>query len=384
MAQPTTDPIAVEFSALPDETRTPGAERGGSLDFVNALLRRWRLVAGLPLLAAILTAIVVLLLPPRYTATVTFVPEQRTPTRGGGAGGAAGGGLVGLAGQLGIPLGMDPTQSPRFYAEVLTSRELLARVLLTKFPDPRRPAAGDSVPLLAILRVWGGIWGAKSAADSLDRGVRKLRRRVSARVDIQTFLVYLSVTTRYPDLSAAVATRFIEYLNEFNATKRESQARARRQFVEQRIVDGERELHAAEDDLRRFHERNRAWQESPELSAEEGRVHMQVNILQEVYLTLRRDYEQARIEEVNDTPVITVVDPAVPPVRQSHWREVLVLLAFVFGGLIGVLGAWSGVRFERLRREDEDGYEEFTGLLQRLRREVGRPFSRSPRRGAHP
>ena len=384
MAQPTTDPIAVEFSALPDETRTPGAERGGSLDFVNALLRRWRLVAGLPLLAAILTAIVVLLLPPRYTATVTFVPEQRTPTRGGGAGGAAGGGLVGLAGQLGIPLGMDPTQSPRFYAEVLTSRELLARVLLTKFPDPRRPAAGDSVPLLAILRVWGGIWGAKSAADSLDRGVRKLRRRVSARVDIQTFLVYLSVTTRYPDLSAAVATRFIEYLNEFNATKRESQARARRQFVEQRIVDGERELHAAEDDLRRFHERNRAWQESPELSAEEGRVHMQVNILQEVYLTLRRDYEQARIEEVNDTPVITVVDPAVPPQRQSYWREVLVLLAFVFGGLIGVLGAWSGVRFERLRREDEDGYEEFTGLLQRLRREVGRPFSRSPRRGAHP
>lgn len=379
MAQPTTDSIAVEFAGLPDETRAPGGERGGSLEFANALLKRWRLVVGLPLLAAVLTAIVVLLLPPRYTATVTFVPEQRAPSRGGGTA-AAGGGLVGLAGQLGIPLGMDPSQSPRFYAEVLTSRELMARVLLTKFPDPRRLAAGDSLPLLAILGVWGG----KNAADSLDRGVRKLGRRVSARVDIQTYLVYLSVTTRYPDLSAAVATRFIEYLNEFNATKRESQARARRQFVEQRILDGERELHAAEDDLRRFHERNRAWQESPELSAEEGRLHMQVNILQEVYLTLRRDYEQARIEEVNDTPVITVVDPAVPPVRQSHWRGVLVLLAFVLGGVIGVVGAWSGGRFDRLRREDEDGYREFTGLLQRLRREIARPFGRSPRRGSRP
>jgi len=326
---------------------------------------------------------VVLLLPPRYTATVTFVPEQRAPSRGGGAAGG-GAGLVGLAGQLGIPLGMDPTQSPRFYAEVLTSRELLSRVLLTKFADPRHPAAGDSVPLLAILRVWGGIWGAKSAADSLDRGVRKLARRVSARVDIQTYLVYLSVTTRYPDLSAAVATRFIEYLNEFNATKRESQARARRQFVEQRILDGARELHAAEDDLRRFHERNRAWQESPELSAEEGRLHMQVNILQEVYLTLRRDYEQARIEEVNDTPVITVVDPAVSPVRQSRWREVLVLLAFVLGGVIGVVGAWTGGRLDRLRREEQDGYREFTGLLQRLRREIARPFGRSPRRAPRP
>ena len=383
MAQPTTDPIAVEFAGLPDETRAPAGERGGSLEFVNALLKRWRFVVGLPVLAAILSAIVVLLLPPRYTATVTFVPEQRAPSRGSGAAGG-GAGLVGLAGQLGIPLGMDPTQSPRFYAEVLTSRELLSRVLLTKFPDPRHPAAGDSVPLLAILRVWGGIWGAKSAADSLDRGVRKLARRVSARVDIQTYLVYLSVTTRYPDLSAAVATRFIEYLNEFNATKRESQARARRQFVEQRILDGERELHAAEDDLRRFHERNRAWQESPELSAEEGRLHMQVNILQEVYLTLRRDYEQARIEEVNDTPVITVVDPAVSPVRQSRWREVLILLAFVLGGVIAVVGAWTGGRLDRLRREEQDGYREFTGLLQRLRREIARPFGRSPRRAPRP
>src|SRR3989449_1536610 len=101
MAQPTTDPIAVEFARLPDETRGPGGERGGSLEFVNALLKRWRLVAGLPLLAAILTAIMVLLLPPRYTATVTFVPEQRAPSRGGTTG-AAGSGLLGLAGQLGI------------------------------------------------------------------------------------------------------------------------------------------------------------------------------------------------------------------------------------------------------------------------------------------
>src|SRR5207247_9026314 len=108
--------------------------------------------------------------------------------------------------------------------------------------------------------------------------------------------VSLIVTTRRPGLSAAVASRFIEYLNEVNATKRESQARARRQFVEQRIGDGERELHAAEDDLRRFHERNRAWQESPELSAAEGRLHLQVNARQGGYATMRRDSGQGQAE----------------------------------------------------------------------------------------
>jgi len=373
MAQPTTDPIAVEFAGLPDEARAPGGERGGSLEFVNALLRRWRLVVGLPLLAAILTAILSLILPRPYTAIVSFVPEQRTQGRAGGGG--AGGALAGLAGQLGIPLGLDPTQSPRFYAEVLTSRELLTRVLLTKFPDPRRSATGDSLPLLALLDVTG-----KTEPERLDLGVRRLNGLVSARVDIQTFLVYLSVTTHYRALSAAVATRFIEYLNEFNATKRESQARARRQFVEQRILDGERELNAAEDDLRRFHERNRAWQESPELSAAEGRLRRQVDVYQEVYLTLRRDYEQARIEEVNDTPVITVIDPAVPPQRSSRSRAVMVLLALVFGGVAGVVGALGGSYLDRVRREEPDRYREFTTLLLRLRHELRRPFDRSARR----
>ena len=152
MAQPTTDPIPVEFAGLREETRAPAAERAGALELGTVLLKRWRLVVGLPLVAATLAAAVTLLLPPRFTATVTFVPEQRSPNRGGAGGG---GGLVGIAGQLGIPLGMDPTQSPRFYAQVLKSRELLTRVLLTKFPDPRRPGAGDSLRLLTILKVRG-------------------------------------------------------------------------------------------------------------------------------------------------------------------------------------------------------------------------------------
>src|SRR5436190_23691398 len=91
------------------------------LELVNFLLKRWRVAVALPFTSALLTALLVLIVPPTYTATSSFVPEARTQGRLPSS-------LAGLAGQFGIPLGMQPTESPQFYADVAKSRELLERV----------------------------------------------------------------------------------------------------------------------------------------------------------------------------------------------------------------------------------------------------------------
>src|SRR5207247_574489 len=69
---------------------SPLEEGTGLLEFANVLLRRWRLVAGLPVAAAFLTVLVSLFVPPSYTATTTFVPESPLGSR-------APAGLAGLA-----------------------------------------------------------------------------------------------------------------------------------------------------------------------------------------------------------------------------------------------------------------------------------------------
>src|SRR5207302_3590136 len=136
----------------------------------------------------------------------------------------------------------------------------------------------------------------------------------------------------YPVLAAAVANRFVAYLNDFNTKSRQSQARERRKFIEQRLADGEGELRTAEESLRTFYERNRSWQQSPQLVFEEGRLRRQVDLRQEVQRTLRREYETARIEEVNDTPVITVIEPATLPTQPSAPR---------LGALLGLVLLFS-------------------------------------------
>lgn len=322
------------------------------LELVNVLRRRWRLVVGLPLGAAFVTAVISLVLPPTYTATTAFVPEvspqRRLPA-----------GVAGLASQFGLSLGAEGSQSPQFYAEVVKSRELAHRVLQSRFPDPRSAHnPPDSATLLRILEVEG-----ESLADSLHRGRKVLDNRVSVRVDNQTNIVRLSVDSRYPELAASVANLFVTYLNDFNAQTRQSQARMRREFVEGRIAQAETELRAAEEGLRAFYERNRRWQGSPQLVVEEDRLKRQVQIRQELYLTLQREYETARIEEVNDTPVITVVDPSLPPQEKSRPRPVLLsVLACVFAGMVGVLWALGAAYLDRARRDDGGEYKEFWGL----------------------
>jgi uncharacterized protein involved in exopolysaccharide biosynthesis len=345
--------------ALGPRDRRPGDEVG-LLRIVSILLKRWRAVVFLPLTAGFATAAISFAVPQTFVATTSFVPEVRSSARI--SGGFAD--LAGLASQFGVSLGSDGSQSPRFYADVAESRAILQPLLLSRFATPgRSTTAGDSTTLLQALGV-----GGKNLADSLERGLKKLRGRVAVKVDNPTNVVTVSVEARSAGLAANVANRLVTYLNAFNAQVRQSHARARRQFVEQRVSEGDKELKNAEADLRTFYERNRSWQQAPQLVFEEGRLRRQVELSQNLYLTLRREYETARIEEVNDIPVITVIDVAVPPQRRA-WpkRTLLVILALVLGGLTATIWAFVADFVERARTEGEHDYMEFAETLTRVR-----------------
>jgi len=299
------------------------------IEIMRRVMKHWHAFLLAPLASTLLFVGIWLFVPPVYKASTSFVPETGSQRRLTGT-------LAGLAGQLGLPIVADAAQTPRFYSEVIGSRSLRERMLTTYFKAPiRHTTAPDSEPLIQILGVRGD-----DRADSLENGLKKLNTTISVQVDNQTRIIRLTAETRSAQLSADVANRFVDYLNDFNAQTRQSQARERRKFVEERVQDAQRNLTDAEERLKGFYEANRSWQQSPQLVFEEGRLRRQVEMGQELYLSLRREYETARIEEVNDTPVLTVLDKAVPPRRQS-WPRLNVSIAFglSFGILLAV--AWS-------------------------------------------
>jgi uncharacterized protein involved in exopolysaccharide biosynthesis len=112
---------------------------------------------------------------------------------------------------------------------------------------------------------------------------------------------------------------------------------------------------------------------------EERRVRRQVEMASDLYLSLRSEFESARIDEVNTTPVITVVDRAVPA-RKPEWprRTAIVVTAGILGVGLGIL--WAAARelagnWARRRPADAAALREALG---RLRREVAGTLRRRP------
>jgi Uncharacterized protein involved in exopolysaccharide biosynthesis len=94
------------------------------------------------------------------------------------------------------------------------------------------------------------------------------------------------------------------------------------------------ELESAELEFKDFKERNRGYEDSPELFMVFSRLFREVEVKKEVFLTLQQQLELARIEEVKQSPILHILDYAVPPARKSSPNRVLFLVVFVFLGLI--------------------------------------------------
>ena len=292
--------------------------------YALALATGWRRIIALAIGGAISAFSVELFLPNWYTASTSFVVENRSSS------GRIPTSIAGLATQFGIAVSTEPARSPDFYAALLVSEPVVGTILSTRFADP---ATSDSSRLVDLLRVPDG-----TANQRLEKGRRKLINLMSVQVDPKTSIITLKVDARDPALAAVVGNQFVKELTRFDIEVRQSQAKARRDFAAKEGEKIHADLLLAEDSLRRFYERNRQYQSSPALVFEEGRLRRQVDLHQELYLSMARELETARVEAVNDASSITILAAAQPPSRKSRPHRLAgPVAAALLGAALGIV-----------------------------------------------
>jgi uncharacterized protein involved in exopolysaccharide biosynthesis len=325
------------------------------LPVLNALLRRWRMVV----LAALLGGVVLggrALLNREFVASAVFLTNRPSVPAGG---------LSGIAAEFGVNLsGTMGTESPAFYARLLRSRQLLRSVLTTTFTFQPYPDGTDETTVGTLLELLGAT-GETEHQLMLD-AVRRLDARLGVATDGGTGLVTLRVRMPWRLLSEQVAARLVGLVNEFNLETRQSQARQEREFVEARLESARAELEQAENELQEFHSENREIRPLSRLAVEAARLQRRVDVLQQVALTLAEAYEQVRIEEVRNTPAITVVDTP----HGSGRRQGGVVVGALLGAMLGAAVALAWIAFSEMLGKEQVSHpgdvEEFRRLRKRF------------------
>ena len=347
-----------DLPSIPPADHGPQFEEISLLQVFSFMLRRRGTIIRSTILVTLIALLMVLLSGKTYTVSTSFIPQ-------GSDGNSSD--LTALARQFGVRL-PTPTrslgESPWFYAELVRSREILGVLAVEEFRYEQRDG-GEVVTISGTLPELLELGTEEYSPERLRyMAIRRLQRGlVSVSVDSRTGIVEVSVKTSWAGLSLALAERLLERLNEFNLQTRQSRAAAEKDFVEERLSEAHDSLRAAEDRLAAWMENNRQWSGSAELTFQHERLQRQVTMQQTVYTGLAQLYEQARIAEVRNTPVITVVERPELPVRADPQRRKFRLaLGIILGSMLGAFLAFGQEYVQRARKEEDENYQEFSGL----------------------
>jgi uncharacterized protein involved in exopolysaccharide biosynthesis len=290
---------------------------------VSVVLRYRGLIAGTAVLFAIATVGLGLTKPRTWSARASIIPQVRQVVADG---------LPGIAAQLGLSLPSgEATQSPAFYVDLLGSRRIIGAVV-----DSGIAVANGRRTSVA------GLYGISAPTRVMQRelAIQALSQNTLPSVAPKTGVIRLQVRAPEASASKELADQMLRELARFNMGTRQSQAAAERRFTEQRLGEARAELREAEGQLKYFLQRNRMFR-SPELSFERDRLQREVELRQAIYSALSQSFERARIEEVRDTPVFTVVEaPELPVHPDPRGLTRSGLLALFSGAILGLVLAF--------------------------------------------
>ena len=301
----------------------PASLRLSIVDLTEIMARHLRVLVGVPLAIAAACVLYVLLVGRTYRADSSFAPE---------APGGAMQRVAGLAAEFGVTLGAsNGSESVDFYADLVRSRTILEQVVKQRYilhPKGSSPSDTATGTLMEVYRS-----GGKTDADRLNSAIQRLGGGLSVRAAPRSNIVHVSVTAPTRELAEAINANVLQAVSDFNVAKRQTRAASERTFVSQRLQLAQQELQSAEGALESFLQGNRRYQDSPQLMVAYARLQRRVELRQQVANSLAQAFEQSRIEEVRNTPVITILEHPEGAAKPARTLRQAALLGGLLGGI---------------------------------------------------
>ncbi|HZL12367.1 MAG TPA: Wzz/FepE/Etk N-terminal domain-containing protein [Prolixibacteraceae bacterium] len=315
------------------------------------------------LFAGILGVLIALLSAKEYTSSTIMVPQTSQS-------GSKLGGLSSLAALAGFNLdnmgGSGETMSPLVYPQIVSSvnyqLELMDipfnfsdvdhRVsLYDYYTNIAKPGVLSSVskytiglPFLLIKAIKGketeaaipsDLAGPVALTEEQDNVRKLIEAKVTLDLDAKQGFLTLSASFHEALLSAQVADQARELLQKYITRYKIEKASSQLAFIEERYQEKKKEFEKSQVTLARFRDQNKNVS-SALAQTEEQRLQSEFSIAMNVYNELAKQLEQAKIQVKEETPVFSVLQPAMIPREKTKPKKAMIVFIWLFlGGIIG-------------------------------------------------
>ena len=343
---------ASDSNQSPPQFRYPSGLEEDTISLTDILLvlaRQLKVILIIPTVLCIITIIRAFF----FTSPVFESTARIMSSSGGGSSQ-----VTGLAAQIGLNLPTGNSEPQWVYPQIIKSRTMARAMLKRKFDTEKY---GPQKPLLQILT-----YGDDEPTVGLDTLIMSGVNGVIGMINIQQNDSFYDLTISAPEALFArdFAIALIEELDTYQREYNKAKTSDARRFIEERIIDTEKELKGAEEALKNFRDRNRRIENSPALLLEEQRLSREVTVLTGVFTTLKQQLETTKIEEVKDTDYVVVLDPPEAPLHKTGpKRRLMVIMAGFFGIGLGIVMAFVKEYIDNKAEDDQENMNKIKSLV---------------------
>jgi len=141
-------------------------------------------------------------------------------------------------------------------------------------------------------------------------------------------LIQVIVLMEEPSLAADIANFIAQYVVEYVSFEQKMFASKTKRYLEDRLLLSQSELRQSENILAEFRNVNPLNQDTPTQQLNRLRLIRDVDVNQEVYITIKKQLELAKIEESKERLFINVLDRATPPIYKEYPKRFLIIISF--------------------------------------------------------
>lgn len=314
-------------------------------DFLKLLIRKWYVVLISVVVFALLGLTVSLVFKPRYTAKLSFVLEESDAQSSLGS-------LAGIASQFGLSatVGSSTFNSDNII-EILKSRNIVQKALLTENNINNKNDLlinhylrfngyydnwSDDIKLKNLKFTSSDESKLTHLQDSVLMVVYKEIYNNLLEVDkLKTQLDIIVIKTKSKDelFSKYFAENLIKCVTDFYITTKTHKARETLEFLQGRADSTKNALDAAELQLAK-------WQDSRiqlvkyEAQIDRAKLMRNVQILQIVYSEILKNLELSKMNLLNITPLVKIIDKPILPLESF---DITVSVGIILGIAIGLI-----------------------------------------------